>query len=443
MSSRRPGTLLARAALALTTLLAVLLATVAEAERFSIVALPDTQNYAQDFPDVFHSQTQWVADNREALNIKLVTHLGDIVNRGSDLGQWAVARSAMSRLDDGDVPYGTAMGNHDNQYGYPPEVDNSCSDTETDIDCTGQNYLDNFGPQWFEDAPWYGGASASGLSNYQTFEAAGLDFLFLHLEVDPRLPEREWAQGVIDAHPDHLVHLTTHRYMYDYRITEPPILANLLGGGRFNAIVHGVGGQELYYRDAIPAENLYVELIAPNPNVFMVQCGHVDAELRMTTPNEAGQDVYQFLIDFQSFSPDGGNGWLRIVTFDIDEETGIGSIEGSTYSPWIGELRENGAGLDGSLQALNDGFADFRDELKQLGLDVDALEARLDFWTNTEEGRAEALESLYGDGSRDSEFAYEDVDFRAYLPVPEPRGPALHWAALLVLGTLSLVRSRA
>jgi hypothetical protein len=49
-------------------------------EDFTIIALPDTQNYSTAYPAVFNSQTQWIANNKTAQNIVFVTHLGDIVN---------------------------------------------------------------------------------------------------------------------------------------------------------------------------------------------------------------------------------------------------------------------------------------------------------------------------------------------------------------------------
>ena len=51
-------------------------------DSFTVVALPDTQNYAKDHPEIFMDQTRWIADNRDSLQIAFVTHLGDIVNNG-------------------------------------------------------------------------------------------------------------------------------------------------------------------------------------------------------------------------------------------------------------------------------------------------------------------------------------------------------------------------
>lgn len=394
----------------------------APAHAFLVVSLPDTQVYAEDYPDVYDSQTRWIAEHVQGRDIQFVTHLGDIVNRGADLGQWANAKGSMDLLDAADVRYGTAMGNHDNQGGDRTDIDRSCS-TVRNVDCDGTYYLDHFGPQFYEDRPWYGGASPSGLSNFQTFEADGVKFLFLHLEVDPRAAEVQWARHVLSMYRDHAVHLSTHRYIYDYRIPNseqvPLVLRLFVPGGRYTQGIYQLGEQSLYYPDAVPAEQLFRDFVATNTNIFMVQCGHVDAEWRQVSTNAAGLPVHEMLVDFQSFSPFGGDGWMRLLDFQIEADTGMGTVDVSTFSPWRewrgqSALRENGAGVEASVAALIDGLEEFRPLVEGLpGVDLPALEAQLAFWA-TEDGRDEAVEVFYGDGTRDSRFTLE-VPFAAYV----------------------------
>jgi hypothetical protein len=386
--------------------------------RFTVVALPDTQIYVDDHPEMFEAQTQWIADNAEELDIQFVTHLGDVVDNGPNERQWANARAALDILVDAGVRHGIAMGNHDNQYGdfeygYGPDVDDSCSGWLSDIDCAGEHFLAAVGPDRFEGEDWYVGASPSGLSSYQSFEFAGHEFGWLHLEVDPRADEREWAQGVLDDHRGALVHMTTHRYLYDYRIVDiMPDPLPMLTGGRNNALIHSLGGQELIYTDSVSADDLFEEFVAVNSSIYMVQCGHVDSEYRQTSENAAGLDVTEIMTDFQSFHPMGGDGWLKLLTYDLD----AGTIEVRTYSPTLDEYRANGDGLDVSLQMLEDALGWFGSYLESFGLDPDELEELLDYWTNTEEGRAEYFEAAYGDGQRDSEFVVE-IDFAEYTEI--------------------------
>src|SRR5690606_16491313 len=65
---------------------------------FSIVVLPDTQNYRGRNAENFGKQTDWIVANREKYNIACVLHLGDITHNNTP-EQWETAREAMQRLD--------------------------------------------------------------------------------------------------------------------------------------------------------------------------------------------------------------------------------------------------------------------------------------------------------------------------------------------------------
>ena len=66
---------------------------------WTIAGLPDTQNYAA-FPErirIWECMTRWIVDNRDAYGIKLVLHVGDIVNENI-LPEWERARTALAPL---------------------------------------------------------------------------------------------------------------------------------------------------------------------------------------------------------------------------------------------------------------------------------------------------------------------------------------------------------
>ena len=46
------------------------------AEDFTIVVLPDTQNYSASYPEIFDSQTQWIVISRSSSDIVYVAHEG-------------------------------------------------------------------------------------------------------------------------------------------------------------------------------------------------------------------------------------------------------------------------------------------------------------------------------------------------------------------------------
>ena len=258
---------------------------------FTVVALPDTQLYSEIYPDIFLSQTRWIAENADAQRIVMVCHLGDITQTGSNLGQWNNADAAMSNLD-GLVPYGIAMGNHD--------LDGLGGDR-------GTNFRIYFGPDRFQGHPGYGGHSPNGLNSYHFFEGGGYTFLSLHLDVDIPNDAINWAQGIMNLYPNFPTIISTHVYLAKSsgRHASPYARAN---GNSGNAV--------------------WQKLIANNDQIFMTLNGHWSGERMEVAYNNLGHVVYQIQVDYQS-RPNGGNGWLQMYTFVPTED----KIRVSTYSP--------------------------------------------------------------------------------------------------------------
>ncbi|WP_201741591.1 DNRLRE domain-containing protein [Salinigranum halophilum] len=295
----------------------------ASGDPWSIVALPDTQKYAEQeslasFPK---EQTQWIVDNKDAENIRFVSHEGDIVENADREVEWQRMNEAMSILDS-EVPYSLVTGNHD----YATLWDRSSSTA------LYEQYL---GPSRFEGESWFGGRGPGddGLSTYQLFSAGGYDFLHLALEWEPpgRVDDPSttlgWAQDILNRYPDRPTILTTHSYLQD----APGERADFVQEADNN----GNSG-----------ETVWRKLVAPNPQVFMILSGHFhdrtgsdNGEYHQTSTNNVGLDVYEMVANYQNYA-DGGDGWLRLLRFD----PGGGSddsdrIAVETYSPTRGEYR--------------------------------------------------------------------------------------------------------
>src|SRR5260370_7325720 len=99
--------------LLLAGLLGVLLLHAQSTGDFTVVVLPDTQFYSQTYPQIFDSQTQWVANNAAAQNIQLAIGVGDIVNVGTSATQWGNASHSAGMLNQAHVPSAFAIRNHD------------------------------------------------------------------------------------------------------------------------------------------------------------------------------------------------------------------------------------------------------------------------------------------------------------------------------------------
>ena len=271
-------------------------------EAFCIVALPDTQLYAASHPEIFLSQTEWIKENRDSLNIAFVVHEGDITNDNSE-AQWRNADRAM-RVLDGVVPYCLAVGNHDMKIGGETR--------ETEL-------FNKFFPvSRFEEAPWYKGHFEEDNDNsYCFFTACGLEFLVVALEFGPTDEMLAWANRIIAEHKDRRVIVVTHSYMYsdDTRVGD---------GDSWNP--HG------YSTTANDGEEMWEKLVKKHENIFLVLSGHIlnDGLGKLTSTGEHGNRVHQVLANYQ-MKENGGNGWLRIMRFVPDES----KIYVTTYSPYL------------------------------------------------------------------------------------------------------------
>ncbi len=268
---------------------------------FSVVLLPDTQNYSEKYPETYLAQTQWIRDNAERENIKFVIHLGDIVQNAHAENEWQAADAAHKLLD-GHVPYSVAPGNHDLR----AEEELVTRDTPL--------YDQYFPPERFQGHAWYGGhLGNNNACNYCTFEAAGMKFMVISLTFAPDDAMLAWASEVIQAHPEHRVVLATHYHMRpEGRAAE----------------------EKPYGLNGCAGERLWENFIRKQPNVFMVVSGHVLGVHHQTATNDAGNPVHELLCDYQG-EENGGNGWLQVLRFVPEENT----IRVEAFSPTLNQVR--------------------------------------------------------------------------------------------------------
>jgi Carboxypeptidase regulatory-like domain/Calcineurin-like phosphoesterase len=280
----------------------------AAADEFTIVALPDTQFYSRDFPDIFRAQTQWIADHAQDQNIKLVVGLGDIVDNGSDLTQWQNADSAV-RILDGHVPYLMAIGNHDYANAKPAARGAGV-----------QNFNAMFGPARYANASWYRGSYPQGSNEnfYGVVNIGGRDYLILVLEFDPRDAALAWADGILSANPDKEAIIVTHSFTFTDNTRLSRCDAN-------SATSFGIGQDN-------DGEDVWWKLVRKYANVRMVLSGHVttgDGTGHRVDLGANGNLVNQMLSDYQSGAL-GGGGYLRLLRISPS----LNAIKVSTYSPY-------------------------------------------------------------------------------------------------------------
>lgn len=291
-----------------------------ESKPFTIAVLPDTQFYCDtrlklsakwgngDLRRYFFSQTEWVRDNQERLNIAFLVHEGDIVQADA-AEEWEIARKAMCILD-GKVPYCMCLGNHDmgfekadNQYGGNIGVNRNTL------------FNDYFPRNKFAQRREFGGTYHPERhdNSWYHFEAAGMKFLVISLECKPRDEVLTWANEVVSEHPEHRVIVLTHAYMNARKSRNT--------GGMTAAGNTG--------------EQTWKKLVSKHKNIFMVLCGHHAGEAVRTDAGDHGNPVHQILSDYQHLNH-GGESWLRYMVF----KPSINKISIYTYNPTLDQFRE-------------------------------------------------------------------------------------------------------
>lgn len=257
---------------------------------YSFAWISDTQYYAESYPYIFEDIVNWIADNKEAMNIKYVFHTGDIVDEADKPYQWDVANKNMKVLEDANIPYGVLAGNHDvlSQYG------------------DYSYYWDHYGEARFKDKPYYGESYKNNMGHYDLISASGNDYIMIYMGWGLADEEIDWMNAVLKKHPNRKAIINMHEYL-------------LVSGNR-----------------APIADQVFEKVIVPNKNVIAALSGHYhDSELLVSGIDDNGdgvndRNVYQMLADYQG-APEGGLGYIRLLKVDAANN----KIYVETYSPYL------------------------------------------------------------------------------------------------------------
>lgn len=281
---------------------------------WSLILLPDPQNYSSDLPGLFTLQTHWIVKNKEKLNIRYVLTLGDLTNGDTDR-EWKNVRAAMEELN-GQVPYALVAGNHD----YTPHGNVG----------VGKSGLNKFFPvEEFKKWPTYGGVMKEGevTNSYHLFTAGGTDWIILALEWSPRNETIQWANDVLAKYPKRKAILATHAYLYsdstryDFAVKKET--------QTWNPHTYATGSP------ANDGEELWQKLVRKHNFAFTFN-GHVcntsNCSGFLASKNDLGTTTFQMLVDYQA-RPLGGEAYLRILEFLPDGKT----VQVKSYSPLSGQ----------------------------------------------------------------------------------------------------------
>lgn len=288
---------------------------VSESDAWTIVVLPDTQDYTESYPEILAHQVDWILAQREVLDIRFVAHLGDIVQRDTPV-QWEVAQAQLGRLS-GHVPFCLPPGNHDLYGG--GERRSSLIDEYFTWSALGESH--ERGGQFDPASIW---------NTYHVIDGNGGPWLMLGLEFGPRRAVLEWANDVVAAHPDHAVMMVTHAYLY--------VDDRRYDWSRFGRVQ--AGNPHAYALDDVTdGEQMWQGFVSRHRNTRLVVSGHARKQGvgRRTSSAIYGDRVHELLSNYQRGvvhrnQRRGRSGYLRVLHVELDDRR----IDVATYSPWRG-----------------------------------------------------------------------------------------------------------
>lgn len=291
-------------------------------EFFQIAVLPDTQYYTalkhNGTMDMFEEQITWIRANKETSKIAYVVHLGDVVDHGDDNNsvEWTRAKNELYKLEQDGIPYGVAVGNHDQTpYGNPASPG------------TNSGYGVYFGRNHMQLNPWYGGAYGSSNNSdnhYDLFTANGVDYIVLYIEFNtPGHSEysssienavMNWADGILNTYSSRKAIIVSH---------------SILGrpAGSNSDTIPGQGNNNVASNFTNQGDVIY-DRMKLHDNVFLMLCGHISGE-GFRRDNYNGHIIKSYLSDYQSRRDapyttndrNGGNGLMRLMKFNKTQQT--------------------------------------------------------------------------------------------------------------------------
>jgi hypothetical protein len=269
---------------------------------FSFAVMPDTQQEVLSSKDTrLVDRTRWLVKEKSDLNLKFVTHTGDVHNWDTpDHSQYEISSRAMKVLEDANIPYSLAIGNHDTEAtGVGGDARDPQDTRALQRDTTTFNSYYNAGR--------YGGVSGAFEANkvdnvYSLYSAGGKKWMVLVLELWPRASVVSWAKSVVSSHPDYNVIVVTHDYL------------------------NGSGGleQTADYGDTSP-QALYNQFVSQYANIKMVVSGHVGFAASRVDTGVHGNKIYDFMTTIHSATTNP----TRMFTID----TKAGTIKTWIYCP--------------------------------------------------------------------------------------------------------------
>lgn len=297
-------------------------------ENIVLAVLPDTQLYSEFLPEIFDSQTQWIADHKESENISFVLHVGDIVNRAYIPTEWENASNSMAILDAEEVPFVAVTGNHDVDCEAALINEDVYYD---DIRIDRELYPKYFPKERFAQMETFGEMSEDGYNQYHILPCGDGEIMIMALDWMPSERTMKWVEDVLNKNADIPTIIVKHDFIYPRKKDRTASIA-----------------------PANEACEKQWEVFSKHNQIFMIINGHYTGSDHGIIKNSFDNDVYVAVVDYQS-KYHGGNGWMRLLTLDFENNT----INGVTFSPFVMQIPENDR-TENDVESLRDEYNEFQ-----------------------------------------------------------------------------------
>ena len=258
---------------------------------YSFAVVGDTQLINEKYPEKYAALYDWLIANADAKKLEFVLGLGDICQTDSD-AEWERAAVSLSKLRDAGIPQSIVCGSyHDSipQYNkYLPY----------------QDYVNAYAGK-IEYGFYDNGNGQPSLANaYHIFTVGETKYMVLTLDYGPGTALVNWANSVIEAHPDCNVIVTTHAYLFT-------------DGTRFSTYDYP-SPDTTGSKDAHNGDELWDALIRKHENIVMTISGHaaLDRIVKTVSYGDHGNRIVEMLINPQETDTNyEGTGLVAMLYF--------------------------------------------------------------------------------------------------------------------------------
>lgn len=292
---------------------------------FSMSWTSDVQYTSEFYEDILLQQKKWIAATQDEYKSVMNIDTGDVANAAylSWEYNWKTVDKAYKVLEEANVPYTIAWGNHDYKY----------VDKYNLIPNSDRLYRQYFPLDRFKEnlGGWKlvsNNKETDDMCLTQTVHGSKIMLLTLSFWMDDT--DIEWAKDIVTnpEYADYNIIILTHHFNSGGKIT------------------------------STKGNKLLSDVIQGNENVKLLLCGHVDG-VDIINPTTGEQQFYSILQDYQDENGTmiyGGNGFLRMINFDVENNL----IYFNTYSPLTGDTETPWA--NGSYKQISGLHQKNRDE---------------------------------------------------------------------------------